>query len=94
MMKSVAFAGTLLLEFTTRQPFALMAVGSIQQGDEVNVEEEKELAINRMVKLFIKAKHAEYDWVVECMNLNLFFGYEKEDIQKFIKERHKDVQGM
>ena len=65
-----------------------------QQGDEVNVEEEKELAINRMVKLFIKAKHAEYDWVVECMNLNLFFGYEKEDIQKFIKERHKDVQGM
>lgn len=71
-----------------------MAVGSIRQGDEVNVEEEKELAINRMVKLFIKAKHAEADWVVECMNLNLFFGYEKEDIQKFIKERHKDVQGM
>ena len=71
-----------------------MVADSIQQGDEVNVEEEKELAINRMVKLFIKAKHAEYDWVVECMNLNLFFGYEKEDIQKFIKERHKDVQGM
>ena len=55
-----------------------MAVGSTRQGDEVNVDEEKELAIDRMVKLFIKAKHAEYDWVVECMNLNLFFGYEKD----------------
>ncbi len=58
------------------------------------MEEEKELAINRMVKLFIKAKHAEADWVIECMNLKLFFGYGKEDIQKFIKERHKDVRSM
>jgi len=85
---------TSVLESITHQASASMVAGSIQQEDEVNVEEAKELAINRMVKLFIKAKHAEADWVIECMNLNLFFGYGKEDIQKFINERHKDVQGM
>lgn len=71
-----------------------MAVGSIQREGEVNVEEAKELAIDRMVKSFVTAKHAERIWMDKCINLRLMFGCEIEDIQKFIKERHKDVQGM
>ena len=94
MKKSLAFAVIHQLEFITHQVSASMVAGSIQQEDEVNVEEAKELAIDRMVKSFVTAKHAERIWMDECINLRLMFGCEIEDIQKFIKERHKNVQGV